>query len=143
MHRDVQRLQRCFQEYLHLDTNPTNLATLDMYVKQFATREEVALYENAKESRKNQRLALDLQRRQERFRDGQKSFEIAIQYGFDSPEFLALPEEFRLSMATVRSRILEYLKSDLLSSEEKAEVTAKYKKAIQQMKKKSNSFFER
>src|SRR5699024_1656814 len=49
-------------------------------------------------------------------------------------------EEFGLSMATVRSRILEYLKSDLLSSEEKAEVTAKYKKAIQQMKKKSNSF---
>lgn len=43
-------------------------------------------------------------------------------------------------MARVRSRILEYLKSDLLSSEEKAEVTAKYKKAIQQMKKKSNSF---
>lgn len=140
MHRDVQRLQDVFQEYLHLDTNPTNLATLDMYVKQFATREEVALYENAKESRKNQRLALELQRRQERFRDGQKSFEIAIQYGFDSPEFLALPEEFGLSMATVRSRILEYLKSDLLSSEEKAEVTAKYKKAIQQMKKKSNSF---
>lgn len=142
MNRDVQRLQDNFQKYLHSDSSSISLSSLDMYIKQFATREEIALYQATKKAKQQQRQTLSFQRKEKQFQLGQKFFEIAIQYGFDSPEFRALSKEFDMTPSMIRARISKFLKSDLLSEEEKIQVFSQYRKALEEKNQKKVSMLE-
>lgn len=134
MQCDVQKLQDVFQNYVHSEKGLSRSADLDRYLTQYATRDELALYQEARNHKINKKAALEQQRKQDRFKLEQKSFETVIQYGLNSPEFLALSKEFMVTITTLRSYALKYLKSDFLTDEEREKANLQYREALQRFK---------
>lgn len=134
---NIVKLESTFQKYLHFEKiNSRERMMIDDYLRQFATSEEIALYQHAKEERRQRESVSNQSILEEKFKKYKDCFEVFSQYGIDSPEFLDLTKKYGVTIGTIRTYVLNYTKSALLSPEERQEALKQYRQILNQSKRK-------
>lgn len=134
---NIAGLESAFQKYLNFEKiNNRERVMVEDYLRQFATSEEIFLYKKAKEDRRQMESVSNQSVLEEKFKKYKDCFDVLIQYGIDSPEFLDLTKKYGVTMNTIRQYVIKYTKSALLSPEERQKAVKQYKQELNQAKQK-------